>query len=458
MSPSHDPIDVDVLRSRVRGDVIVPGDDRYEQARRMFYGGLDSKPSAFVRVADAADVGVALAYVQDTGTEFTIRSGGHSLSGLSTIDSGLIIDVRGLKTIETDPNERTMWAGSGSTASEVTLAAAEHGLAIGFGDTGSVGIGGITLGGGVGFLSRKHGLTIDSLLAAEIVTADGEVLIVDEESHPELFWALRGGGGNFGVVTRFEYRLAPVDRVVGGMIMLPATPEAVAGFISLSEEAPDELTTMANIMSCPPMPFVPPELVGETVIFGLVMWCGDLDEGRRLMDRVRSLADPLMDTLDEISYPEIYMPDDEEYQPLATSLTGFTSGVDESQIAAIIEAIGSSDAPMRVVQLRVLGGALGRVPNDATAYGHRDRAMMVNVASFYTDEEEKPRRQTWVRDLWTTITDGDSAGYVGFLGDEGPERVRAAYPGDTWDRLRAVKKRYDPDNLFRGNQNIPPAV
>ena len=351
-----------------------------------------------------------------------------------------------------------MWAGSGSTASEVTLAAAEHGLAIGFGDTGSVGIGGITLGGGVGFLSRKYGLTIDSLLAAEIVTADGEVHIVDEEYHPELYWALRGGGGNFGVVTRFEYRLAPVDRVIGGMIMLPATPEAVAGFISLSEEAPDELTTMANIMSCPPMPFVPPELVGETVIFGLVMWCGDLDEGRRLMDRVRSLADPLMDMLDEISYPEIYMPDDEEYQPLATSLTGFTSGVDESQIAAIIEAIGSSDAPMRVVQLRVLGGAIERVPNDATAYAHRDRAMMVNVASFYTDEEEKPRRQTWVRDLWTTITDGDSAGYVGFLGDEGPERVRAAYPGDTWDRLRAVKKRYDPDNLFRGNQNIPPAV
>ena len=458
MSPSQGTFDVDVLRSRVSGDLIVPGDDQYEQARRLFYGGLDSKPEAFVRVADAADVGAALAYVHETGTGFTIRSGGHSISGLSTIDGGLVIDVRCLKDIEIDPNQRTMWAGSGNTAAEVTLAAAQHGLAVGFGDTGSVGIGGITLGGGVGFLSRKYGLTIDSLLAIEIVTADGEVLTVDDVNRPDLFWALRGGGGNFGVVTRFEYRLAQVDRVVGGMIMLPATPEVVAGFISLSEEAPDELTTIANIMSCPPMPFVPSELVGETVVFGLIMWCGDLDEGRRQMDRFRSLADPLMDTLDEISYPEIYMPDDEEYQPLATSLTGFTSGVDESQIAAIIEAIGSSDAPMRVVQLRVLGGAIETVPNDATAYGHRDREMMVNVASFYTDEEELPRRQTWVRDLWTTITDGDQAGYVGFLANEGPERVRAAYPGETWDRLRAVKKRYDPDNLFRGNQNIPPAA
>ena len=457
MSPSLEIFDIDYLDERVTGDVIAPGDPDYDLARRLFTGTLDPKPAAIVKVVDAADIAATIRYTQATGMEFAVRSGGHSSAGHSTSEGGVVIDVRGLNDIDVDTGERTMWAGSGNTAAQVTQAAAAHGLAIGFGDMGSVGIGGITLGGGVGFLSRKHGLTIDSLLAAEMVTATGEVLTVDALNHPDLFWAIRGGGGNFGVVTGFKYRLVPVDRVVGGLIVLPATPDVVAGFLSLSEEGPDELTTIANVMSCPPMPFVPEEVVGDAVIMGLIVWCGDLDEGHRVMDRFRALATPLADMLAEMSYPDIYGPEDEEYRPLAVALTGFTSGVETDDIEAILDAIADSDAPMRVVQLRVLGGAIARVPTEATAFGHRDRAMMLNVASFYTDEEDRPRRETWVRDLWTRLTGGDPAGYVGFLAAEGSDRVRAAYPGQIWDRLRRVKTQYDPANLFQSNQNIPPA-
>jgi len=458
MSLANNGLDVEELRRTVTGEVITDHDEGFESARRLFYGGVGSRPAALVRVADAADVATVVTHVSDAATELAVRSGGHSIAGHGSAEGGVVIDVRGLRTLAIDVDARTAWAGTGFTAAEMTNALAEHGLAVGFGDSGSVGIGGITLGGGVGFLSRKHGLTVDSLLAAELVTAQGEILTVDAESHPDLFWAIRGGGGNFGVATRFKYSLAPVDRVVGGLIILPATVETIAGFISESQAAADELSTICNVMTCPPMPFVPESVVGKTVILGLVMWCGDVEEGHRVMDRFRALGEPLADMLDEMAYPEIYMPEEEDFQPLVAALTGFSSGIDEGEISTSLEAIEASDAPMRAVQVRVLGGAISRVPAEATAYAHRDRPMMVNVAAFYEEEGQRQSRWTWVENLAKTLTDGDNAGYVGFLADEGPDRVRAAYPGETWERLRRVKAAYDPDNLFRRNQNIPPAM
>ncbi|HJQ77731.1 MAG TPA: FAD-binding oxidoreductase [Acidimicrobiia bacterium] len=457
MTAPHTGLDAGILDDLVVGEVVTPGDDRYDGLRRMFYGGLDSRPAALVQVVDANDVVAVLGYARSNDIPFTVRSGGHSLSGASGIDDGIVIDVRALKGIEIDLETRTAWAGSGLTAAELTNAAGEHELALGFGDSGSVGVGGITLGGGVGFLARKYGLTIDSLLAVEMVTADGEVLVADADSHPDLFWAVRGGGGNFGVVTRFRFTLHPVDEFVGGFLVLPATVDVVAGFLALSEQAPDELTTMANVMSAPPMPFLPEELWGKTVLMGLIAWAGDIEEGQQWMHRFRALEEPLLDMLDQMPYSQIYMDEEEDFQPLVTTLTGFADGVNERDIGRIIAAIDTSDASMAAVQLRVLGGAVSRIANDATAYAHRDRAMMVNVASFYEKDEERPRREAWVRGLFEELTDGDTAGYVGFLGKEGPQRVRAAYPGATWDRLREIKAKYDPDNLFRGNQNIPPA-
>jgi FAD/FMN-containing dehydrogenase len=321
-----------------------------------------------------------------------------------------------------------------------------------------VGLGGITLGGGIGFLVRKHGMTIDSLLAAEVVTADGEVVHTDHESHPDLFWAIRGGGGNFGVATRFQLRLQPIETIVGGILILPATKDAIAGFIAEAEAAPDELSTIANVMTCPPMPFVPEELYGSLVIMAIVAWCGDIEEGQKVMDRFRALAPPIADMVDEMPYSGIYPPDEEEYRPMAVARTMWADRFDGATVDTIIEYLESSDAPMRVAQLRPLGGAMARVPNQATAFAHRDRKMMINVASFYEGSDDRPRREVWVADFAKALSDGDLTGYVGFLADEGEDRIRAAYPGPTWDRLRQVKATYDPDNLFRLNQNIPPSA
>jgi FAD/FMN-containing dehydrogenase len=268
-------ISIPKLRADVGGRVIAPDDPEYDSARSVFYGGIDRHPAAIVRVRDGMDVARVVALARETGLELAVRSGGHSISGLCVSEGGIVIDLADMRALEIDPEARTAWAQTGLTAVEFTTAAAEHGLGIGFGDTGSVGIGGITLGGGVGYLVRAFGLTIDDVLAADIVTADGTLRRVDADHDPDLFWAIRGGGGNFGVVIRFQYRLHEVDTVVGGMLILPATADTVAGFIAAAEAAPEELSTIANVMPCPPMPFVPEEHHGELVILGLLTYAGD---------------------------------------------------------------------------------------------------------------------------------------------------------------------------------------
>ena len=227
------------LRSDLAGRALGPGDDGYDEARTVVAGGVDARPAVIVRPADDADVARTIALARETGLPLAVRSGGHSGAGHSTAEGGIVLDLRDMKAVDIDAEGGTAWAEAGLTAAEFTAAAGAHGLAVGFGDMGSVGLGGLTLGGGVGYLARKHGLTVDSLLAADVVTADGRVLRVDDESHPDLFWAIRGGGGNFGVATRFRFRLHPVDRVVGGMLVLPATPDTVAGFVAAAEAAPE---------------------------------------------------------------------------------------------------------------------------------------------------------------------------------------------------------------------------
>jgi FAD/FMN-containing dehydrogenase len=437
--------------------VIAPDDPEYDAARTVSLGGIDRRPAVIVRVADAGDVAGVIALARETGLPLAVRSGGHSGAAHSVVEGGIVLDLHDMKAIEIDPGERTAWAETGLTAGEVTSATAEHGLAVGFGDTASVGIGGITLGGGVGYLVRKFGLTIDSLLAAEMVTADGQLLHTDADTHPDLFWAIRGGGGNFGVVTRFRYRLHPVSQIVGGMLFLPATAEVLAGYMAAAEAAPEELSSIANVMPCPPMPFVPAEHHGQLVIFALLCHVGDADAGQRAMAPLRALAEPIADLVRPMTYPEMYPPTEEEYHPLAVARTLFLDRVDLDVAKAIVDRLNASDAAMRVAQLRVLGGAAARVPNDATAYAHRSSRIMANVAAFYEGEADKPAKEAWVEDFAAEIRQEDAGAYVNFLADEGPERVRTAYPGGTWDRLASVKRRYDPENLFRLNQNVPPA-
>ncbi|MGH2418194.1 MAG: FAD-binding oxidoreductase [Candidatus Limnocylindria bacterium] len=456
-SPSATEVPIAQLRDAVKGRVITPDDPEYDATRTIVAGGLDYRPGVIVRVADADDVAAVVRIARQTGAELAVRCGGHSGAGHGSTNGGIVLDVRDLKALDIDVASRTAWAQSGLTAGEVTKALAEQGMAVGFGDTGSVGIGGLTLGGGVGYLVRKHGLTIDSLLAAEIVTADGELLHVDAESHPDLFWAIRGGGGNFGVATRFQYRLADLPSFTGGMLVLPATAETVAGFVAAAEAAPDELSTIANVMNAPPMPFLPEEVVGQVVILGMMAFAGDDEAGERALAPFRALATPLADMVKPSPYPEMYPPEDDSYHPLAVAQTMFIDRVDRGVASTIMEFLESSDASLRAAQLRVLGGAYAGVPADATAYAHRSSKIMVNVAAFYEGEADKPQRQAWVDDFARALRQDDAGAYVNFLNDVGEAGVRTAYPGATWDRLASVKARYDPDNLFHRNQNVRPA-
>ncbi|MEH1122956.1 FAD-binding oxidoreductase [Micromonospora sp. CPCC 206061] len=446
---------VERLRAELKGEVITPDDQQYDKARTVFSGAIDRRPAVIARPLDAAEVARVVLIARDTGLPLAIRSGGHGIH--CVWDGGIVLDLAALRGLDIDVEGRTAWAEPGLTAGEYTAAVGEHGLATGFGDTGSVGLGGITLGGGVGYLTRKYGLTIDALLAAEVVTADGELLRVDAQSHPDLFWAIRGGGGNFGVVTRFQYRLHPVGAVVGGMLMLPATPEAIAGFVAAAEAAPDELSTIANVMPAPPMPFVPEEMHGQLIIMGLLCYAGDAEAGERAIAPFRALATPIADMVRPIRYPEMYPPEEGEYHPTAVGRSLFVDTVGLDRAETIVEWLRASDAPMRVAQLRVLGGAMARVAADETAFAHRASRIMVNVAAFFTGAEDQAIREAWVDEFAGALRQDDQGIYVNFLGDEGEAGVRAAYPGATWDKLAAVKRRYDPTNLFRLNHNITPA-
>jgi FAD/FMN-containing dehydrogenase len=446
------------LAPDLKGQVIAPDHPEYDGARTVFPGGIDRRPAMIVRVADTADVARVISTARETGMELAVRSGGHSAAGHSVSDGGIVLDLSQVKALEIDVEGRTAWAETGLTAGEYTTAVGAHGLATGFGDAPTVGIGGLTLGGGVGLLLRKHGLTIDQLLAAEVVTADGELHHVDAESEPDLFWAIRGGGGNFGVATRFRFRLHEIDTIVGGMLILPATPEVIASFVAEAEAAPDELSTIANVMAAPPLPFVPPEHHGKLVVMALMAYAGEVEAGERAVAPFRALAEPLADMLRPMPYPEVFPPEQEDFHPVAVSGNLFADSVDLRAAETVVDRLQASTATMAATQLRVMGGAMARVPADATAFAHRDSRIMVNVAAVYENPDERPEHAAWVANLVNELNPSDTGAYVGFLADEGEERVRAAYPGSTWERLSAIKARYDPDNLFRLNQNIPPAA
>jgi FAD/FMN-containing dehydrogenase len=448
---------ISALQSGFSGRLIRPSDADYDTARAVMYGGLDVRPGAIARVKCAEDMQNVLAVSEQNAVEVAVRSGGHSAAGHSSTEGGIVIDLRDMKAIEIDEASKTVWAETGVTAEELTRATTARGLVVGFGDAGTVGIGGITLGGGVGYLSRKHGLTIDALLAAEIVTADGALHVVDATHEPDLFWAIRGGGGNFGVAVRFKYQLAELPAFTGGMICLPATAETIAGFVAAATAAPDELSTIANVMPAPPMPFLPPEVHGKLVILGMIAYAGDDRAAQVAIAPFRALAKPYVDFIKPGPYLSMYPPGDPDYHPTAVSRTMFMNRIGTAEAQQIIDTLTNATAAFRVTQIRVLGGAIARVAPDATAYAHRNAPIMINVAAFYTTPEDHLQQQGWVNAYAEALKQEETGAYVNFVGDEGAERIHAAYPGATWERLRRIKKQYDPRNVFRRNQNIVPA-
>ena len=446
------------LRADLNGKVVAPDHPEYDDARGVFFTGFDRRPAAIVRAADSSDVSRVIDLARETGAELAVRSGGHSRAGYGTSDGGIVLDLSDMNAVEIDVEGRTAWAQTGIKAGEYTSATGEHGLVTGLGDTPTVGVGGITLSGGVGFLVRRNGLTIDDLLAAEVVSADGELLEVDEENHADLFWALRGGGGNFGVATRLRFRLHEIDQVLGGMLVLPASAEVITGFVAAADAAPEELSVIASIMKAPPMPFVPAEQHGKPIAMALMVYAGDADDGARAIAPIRALATPIADMVRPIRYPQMYDGPEGPQPAFAAGTNVLVDGLAPGAAEAILEHLETAAAPMAAAQVRVLGGAMTRVPDSATAFGHRGAKALVNVAAMYGNPEERPVHEAWAGSLVAAISDGSAAAYTGFLGDEGEEGVRRAYPPATLERLAEVKRRYDPDNLFRLNSNVTPAA
>jgi FAD/FMN-containing dehydrogenase len=450
-------IQISNLRASMNGRVIGSDDLRYDGARRVVFTGFDHRPAAIVRVGDASDVARVVTLAREAGAELAVRSGGHSRSGHGTSEGGIVLDLSRMNAVEVDADGRSAWAETGATAGGYTTATGEYGLATGLGDTPTVGLGGITLGGGIGFLVRKQGLTIDDLLAAEVVTADGDLLEVDEERHADLFWALRGGGGNFGVATRLRFRLHEVDRVVGGMLLLPASTDVINGLVAAADAAPEELSMIANILKAPPLPFIPAEQHGKPVVIALMVYAGGAEGGERAIAPIRALATPLADMVRPIRYPQMYAGPEAPPPAFAAGTNILVDGLPRRGAEAILEHLETATAAVAAVQLRVLGGAMERVPAEATAFGHRGAKLMANIAAMYQRPEERPEHEAWASTLTRALSDGATpAAYVGFVGDEGEEGVRRAYPPATLERLAQVKRRYDPDNLFRLNVNVRP--
>ncbi len=442
-----------MLASALKGRVVMPEHADYDAVRALVPGNFDFRPAAVVRVASAADIAAVINFAQATGVILAVRSGGHTGHGAN---GGLTIDLRDLNAIEIDIEARTAWAGTGLTAGEVTRALEPHGLIVGFGDTASVGIGGLTSGGGIGYLVRKHGLTIDSVLAAEVVTAAGDIVIADETHHPELFWAVRGGGGNFGVITRWKYRLQPLPAFTGGPLILPATPEVVAGFVALAEAAPEELSAIASVMTAPPLPFLQPELHGKPIFMCMMAYAGGQEAATAALAPFRALAVPYADLIAPGPYSSMYVSEDAG-KPAFTVRSLFVNEIGRSEAAAIIDHVAASTAPFRMGEIRVLGGAMARVPTDATAFAHRSSRIMLSFIALSDGPEEAAHYDAWAQEGIERLRRGPDRVYVNFITSDDKTRVRAAYPPETWERLRRVKRRYDPHNLFRLNKNISPA-
>ena len=449
--------DLDALRAAIRGRLITPADAGFAEDRLVWNSAHQGTPRAIVRAADADDVSATVNFARRAGLDLAVRSGGHSLAGHSSGDGVLVLDTRDMRGLHVDLEGGVVWAGAGLTAGEVTAALAEHGMAVPFGDTATVGIAGLTLGGGIGWLARKYGLAVDALVSVEIVTAEGRVLTASADQHPDLFWALRGGGGNFGVVTRLCYRLSPVGEVLGGAVFLPPTRDVLRSLVPLAMSAPEELTTIGFIMPIPPMPFVAEEHHGKPSLVLMFVYAGDPADGEAAIQPFTQVAEPYGVAALPMPYPGIYdfTAEGGKRHP-STTRSVFLDVLSDASVDAIVAALESAPEGS-MVQLRVFGGAMGRVPSDATAFAHRAAAVQVTIINQFVAHDAVPDALAWNRSLFAALEPAATGVYVNFLEDEGVDRIRQAYPGGTYERLAEVKRRYDPSNVFRRNQNIRPA-
>lgn len=448
---------LDRFSAGLSGNVVRPEDPTYGDVRLGWNRRFDPRPSLIVRAANTADVAATVRFARDTNVPLTVRSGGHSLAGYSSMDDAILLDLGDLRGLDIDPVARLADVGPGLSAGAYGAAAQAYGLATPHGDTSSVGIGGLTLGGGIGWLVRKYGLTIDSLVSAEMVTADGRIVTVDADHEPELFWGLRGGGGNFGIVTRFTSRLHPVDRFMGGAIVLPSTPDVVAEMLAAAADAPEGLTVIPLLMHLPALPFVAAEHHGTLGCIVMVAWTGSHEAGQRALAPIRAIAPAMGDMVAPMPYPAIYSLTEEAGKPVAdVSRSTFLDGFERSTLAALIDGMAAAPSPFTALQFRVLGGAMAGVASDATAFAHRSAPFMLTILDAFEDAADAPMHEAWVGSMYDLVARDSTGVYVNFLHREGPDRIHDAYPGATYQRLVELKRTWDPTNLFRNNQNIQP--
>jgi FAD/FMN-containing dehydrogenase len=412
-------------------------------------------PALVARPVDAKEVAAVVTAAAETGVPFAVRSTGHSYARHSVVADGLVLDLQLMNEVRIDPERRVGTAAGGATAGTYTTAAHEHGLATGFGDTASVGVAGLTLGGGIGYLSRRDGLTIDNLLAAEVVLADGSIVGASAEEHPDLFWALRGGGGNLGVVTRLDLRLHETTVVTGGLLVFEPSAATVAALLAAALQAPDGISTMVNIMKAPPMPFLPSERHGTPIVVALLCHSGRPDEADAALAPFRAAGPVLADLVRPQPYPAVFGLAPSQAGMHATVHTGF--GFDEARAETAIDLIRTTPTAVAVINLRPMGGAIARVPAEATAFAHRHQEVMTGVGAVDPAPVGPARSRDWVAEAAARLQITGPK-YVNFIADDGPDAVRDAYPEPTRRRLAEIKRTYDPGNLFRSNVNVAPAT
>jgi FAD/FMN-containing dehydrogenase len=449
------------VRDRVWGTIILPGDQAYEGARTVWNARSDHHPALIVRAAGVHDVQAAIATARERDLPLAVRSGGHSMAGHGTVEGGVLLDVSPMARLDLDPVRRIARIEPGLTWGAVAGRLHAHGLALTAGDTATVGVGGLTLGGGIGWMARKYGLTIDHLRSVELVTAEGKIITASAGENAELFWGLRGGGGNFGVATAFEFSLDPVAHVLGGAVFYDAADaeEVLAAYAAYAATAPDELTTMALMMEAPPAPFIPPDKQGLPIVAIAVCYTADLAQGERVVAPLRRLAAPIVDMIAPMPYPSLFaLTASAEQRGFQHSVrSSFMERLESSAIHALVAETAATMSPGTLVQLRVLGGAMARVDPDATAFAHRDKPFMVMIANYGPDPAGAARRDAATEQVWRTLQPYAAGVYANFLAAEGEARIREAYPTPTYARLAALKAAYDPTNLFQLNQNITPA-
>ena len=461
--PPMGALDIAGLQDDFRGELLHPGDPGYEDARRVWNGSISRFPALIARCAGVADVITAVRFARDTGLLVAVRGGGHSFPGLSVCDGGLLIDLSPMKGIRVDPEARTVTAQAGVLLGELDRETQAFGLAVPSGIVTHTGLSGLTLGGGINWVMRKYGLTIDQLLSVDLITADGEFVKASASENPDLFWGVRGGGGNFGIVTQFEFRLNPVGPIVlAGPIFWPMeeSPNVLRFYREWIAEAPDELMTIVVHRKAPPLPFVPLELHGKLVVSVVCCYAGPVEDGEKAVKPLKAFGSPVLDlcvpkpflahqAMFDLSFQHGWW-----YYMRACDVAELTDEV----IDITVDHSLRINSPLTAFPIWQRGGAAARVGEDETAFGGRSAGYTFNITAVTATGEGFDQEREWVRNFWSALEPYHTSVYVNFLMEEGEERIRQAYGAEKYDRLKALKRRYDPDNFFRLNQNIGPAA